>query len=323
MAARIAPRIPLIALIVLTLGSTARGQCTENIVVANSVVARISCAGEHASVVERAAKIDQRIVQAISTENVGKPAMSIATSGGHPAIYIGKSFLLKVYPEDAAAYKCPPAQLAKQWSDNFTRLFPLAQPAIHMSSPTNASEQARSEAALKRAANVTVPAADWAIVAVIIDHFDLARELGAEELQQVLCMLGTRVYEDIRQAVWNAAGGVKAPALPHEPGKCPEPGCCPGCRAAMAAIVAPPTEIGASAALEPAKTEATAMATTPEDEVEIPLGVRRRIEGGIKLMCMVDQDRYLRDRVMVAHTILKATRKELPLAQAAVCAQAR
>jgi hypothetical protein len=308
---------------VLTLGSTARGYCAENIVVANSVVARISCAGEYASVVERAAKIDQRIVQAISTENVGKPAMSIATSGGHPAICIGKSFLLKVYPEDAAAYKCSPAQLAKQWSDNFTRLFPLAQPAIHMSSPTNASEQARSEAALKRAANVSIAPADWAIVAVIIDHFDLARELDAEDLQQVLSMLCTRVYEDIRQAVWNGAGGVKVPALPHEPGKCPEPGCCPGCRAAMAAIVAPPAEMSASAAVEPEKPQATAMATTPEDEVAVPIGVRRRIEGGIKLMGMVDQDRYLRDRAMVAHTILSATRKELPPAQAGACAQAR
>ena len=47
----------------------------EQVVVASKVVARIASPGEYGSLLQRVAKIDQRVTQAISVEDVGSPRM--------------------------------------------------------------------------------------------------------------------------------------------------------------------------------------------------------------------------------------------------------
>lgn len=283
--------IATLAAIALVVMPVAEGACVQEIVVANKVVARIVAPGEFGSVSRRAAKIDQRIAQAISVEDVGSPKMSVRQASGVPTIFIGKTMLMRVYPEDAKRYNVSPAQIAKQWAGNLARQFPLAEPCIHMGKGAAASELARAQARAAAAANVKVPPQDWAIVAVVLDHIARSRVLAAPVFERELPAITKRIHEDIKQNAENLRQGKPLPTPPHAPGTCPQPGGCPACRSAKAAAV------GGS--------------PSSDEGISVPPVVERRIEGGLKLMRIVNDQRYRRDRAMVAWTIVKAARKQL------------
>lgn len=296
-----------IAALVLLAGTVIAPVChgaeIEAIIVANKAVARISSPGEFGSVSQRAGRIDQRITQAISVEDVGSPAMTVRTKPGPPAVLIGDTLLLRVYAGDADRYGCAPRQLAHQWATNFERQFPLAEPCIHMDNPMAASELNRANARAAASANVQVPPADWAIVAVVLEDFARGRVMADPVFERELPELVARVYGEIVRHEDNVAGGYGGPQPPHAPGVCPEPGGCPACRAARKAAVAPPHELGDK---DGAHGENAGAERPP-----VPRRVARRIIGGLRLMRTVDAARYHRDRVMVALTIVKATRKHL------------
>lgn len=280
--------------IALACAAAAPGACAENIIVAGQVVARITARGEFASAAQRAARIDQRITQAISVENVGQPRMSVRPGAGVPTIFVGNTMLMRVYEEDAARYGLSPEQVAAQWSANLVRQFPLAEPCIRMGRASAADELSRAQARTAAAADVSVPPQDWAIVAVVLEHLAHGRAQSAPVFEQEQAGLVAQVCGDIAR---HAALAQERRALvtpPHAPGRCPQAGGCPACLAARRAALG----IDADG-------EERAGASQ-----EVPSVAARRIEAGLRLMRSVDDERYLRDRVMVAWTIVKVVRKE-------------
>lgn len=119
--------------IALVLGSVAAAVAVaqdqpEDIVVAGKIVARVRDPGEFSSTMERAQKINARIVEAISKKEVGEPKMALKQEGGAPAIYCGTTMLMRVYPGDAKANNLSPKSLARLWMKNFERELPNCEP---------------------------------------------------------------------------------------------------------------------------------------------------------------------------------------------------
>ena len=282
-------------LLALVIVPCSRGNCAEAIVLAGKVVANISYPADFSSVQQRAADIDKRICTAISVEDVGSPKMKVSVAGGQAAIYVGKTLVMKAYPQDARANGVSLKELANAWSKHLATLLPLAEPSTHMGNPNCASELAREEARAAASANVSVPAPRWAIVDVVLDAFSRARALSEADFKAQLPTLTSEINGDVRLFLVNERAGHSGPTPPHKPGACPQAGGCPACRAAMDAAIA-----------------ATASATTAACATgsEMTLATQRRIECGLKLVREVDGDRFKRDRVMVAYTIVKALDKE-------------
>ena len=282
--------------LVLAAAGASPGACAENIVVAGQVVARITARGDCASAAQRAARIDQRITQAISVENVGQPRMSVRGSAGVPAIFVGNTMLMRVSEEDAARYGLSPEQVAAQWSANLARQFPLAEPCIRMGRASAADELARAQARTAAAADVSVPPHDWAIMAVVLDHLAHARALSAPMFEQEQARLVAQVCGDIARHAALAQERRALATPPHAPGRCPQAGGCPACLAARRAALG----MGVQGQGD----------ERADDRREVPTVAARRIEAGLRLMHTVDDERYLRDRVMVALTVVRVVRKE-------------
>lgn len=284
------------------------GFCQDYVILANKVAAKITAPGPFNSIFDRVAYIDKQVSQAISVEDVGRPKMYIMP-GKEPAIFIGKTLLTRVYPADVAGRGVTQMDLAKSWKANFEKLFPLAEPCIRMGrgKPAAASTTpSYTPPPVSPPAAVCVPTQDWAMVAVLLDHLLSARACDSAGFQAELPNLVARVYDDILQGMINSAQGKALSTPPHEPGKCPQGGQCPGCRKAKEEAIARPVIEGAE--------YPCVVATNLED---IPGVARRRIESGLKLMHSADDARYQRDRIMVAKTVLDVVRKEVKLPEAA------
>ena len=247
----------------------------EQVVVASKVVARIASPGEYGSLLQRVAKIDQRVTQAISVEDVGSPRMSVRGVGGMPAVFIGNTMLMKAYPGDAQKHNCSADRLARQWAESFRQQFPLAEPVIHMDNPMSGSELARAKARTAASASVKVKQQDWAIVAVVLDYMARARVMADPVFERELPTLAGHIYRDVCQQGRNAQMGIAGPIPPHYPGKCPEAGGCPACRAAKKAAVAVATR-GRSGLRQ--------TSTPAAETVVVPRETLRRNVGGLKLM---------------------------------------
>jgi hypothetical protein len=265
--------------------------CAEDIVLAGKVVASITAPGDFKTVVQRASDIDKRICQAISVEDVGHPKMKIAVVGGKQAIYVGKTFIMKVYDADAKRYKVSAAQLAKTWAGRLSTLLPLAEPSIHMGSASVASEFAREEARTAAAANVTVPQRRWAAVSVVLDDLAAARAMSEKDFEQHLDQLTADLYGRASHCLVTERAATACPVPPHKPGACPETAGCPACRAAKTAAL-------------------KGVCATPAAD-ELSATIYRRIVGGLKLIRMVDEARYKRDRVMIASSMYQAIEKDV------------
>jgi len=130
------------------------------IVVANHVVARARCAPQGMTITQRVAKVDIRVVDIISYENLQPPEMRIVQENGIPAIYVGKYLFMRVYPCDAEPNNCTPVQLAKVWSKQAAEWLPKAQPALLMKTPPWTQEggggQAEPEEATEKPPTVEV-----------------------------------------------------------------------------------------------------------------------------------------------------------------------
>ncbi len=102
-----------------------------NIVVANSVVARIRTGGDFGSLHAREAKISQRVVDALSYElddifsrEHDGPNMKTYQSGGRWTLAVGDTMLIQAYSEDAVGTTT--RALIGQWKENFRRQLPRA-----------------------------------------------------------------------------------------------------------------------------------------------------------------------------------------------------
>ena len=283
--------VPLF-LLGLVLGPCQSGACAEDVVIAGKVAARISCPGGFADTSQRAADIDRRIGDAISIEDVGSPKMRVADRNGNPAVFVGKTYILTAYPQDARPYKLSPQQLAKSWATQIGRLLPLAEPSIHMGNPLAGSELAREQARAAASASISVPSQRWAITDIVLADIARARALSeADYASQRTAIVGGINKVVVGYLTRERTGGASLVTPPHKPGCCPQPGGCPACQAAM--------KSAGEAAAEAAPRS-------------VPGAMARRIVGGLKLMRAVDEPRYKRDRAMVAYTIIRTIEKSLP-----------
>ncbi|MBC7289085.1 MAG: hypothetical protein H5T86_13810, partial [Armatimonadetes bacterium] len=110
------------------IGLSAAALAAEPVILAGEIVCRLADPGEYGSVSHRVAAVDKRICDAISYEDVGNPQMKVAKRNGRWAVYIGRTYLVSVYPLDAKHYNLPEQQVAQMWASRFKKLFPLSQP---------------------------------------------------------------------------------------------------------------------------------------------------------------------------------------------------
>ncbi len=320
-----AARIVAIALLVIGMLCSFQASAltaVEDIVLAGQVVARIKDPGEFTSVRERASKIDQRIADAISVEDVGEPKMWARKIDGLWSVGIGETFLLHCYPMDARIYGKSTRQVAGLWKANFKRLFPLAEPTIHMDNPMAGSEAKRELAAAERAARLSkVPGQDWAITSVVLDYLARVRAMpeqtqtveGADGKQQVIpgyndekTRLAIALISDIAWQRSNARNYPDQMLSGHTPGKCNNPKC-PVCTKAKAVAIERHSE-----QFDEVNRLIAATLALP--------GVTRTVTNGFRLVRMLSEDDYASKRVYIAYTLVCKVRSKLAIAEKSLAA---
>lgn len=110
----------------------ALAQGYENIYLANGLVARLRDTGPFNSLQERAAKVEQALIEVLSTQNTMEPEVRVQQDDGWWAVYCGSIRVLTVLPKEAEANSLPARQLAAIWAKNLRRQLPLATPASLM-----------------------------------------------------------------------------------------------------------------------------------------------------------------------------------------------
>ncbi len=180
-------RIAAIVAALVVAAGTAVAQDYANIVIANKIVARIRTGGSYGSIYARQAKIDQRVVDALSDEldNIFSqdhdgPAITVYRSGGLWALAIGDVMLIRAYPEDAAPLGISTKELAYQWKENFRQQFPRAV------APSKVPQWWKDAHPDEVGGNGGfqshgLPDADVPLVREIVAMFDAARRMSDEE----------------------------------------------------------------------------------------------------------------------------------------------
>ncbi len=304
-------------IVILSCLHVAAWGAAENIVLAGQIAAQIKDRGEFASVRERAGRIDQRISQAISVEDVGQPKVWTKKIDGLWSVSIGDTFLMHCYPADASIYGKTTRQIIGLWKANFKRLFPLAEPSIHMDNPLAGSEAERELATAARAARLSqVPGNDWAITSVVLDYLAQVRSMPearqtvlgeGEEEETIPCYddektnLAIALISDIAWQQSNAEHYPEQMLSGHTPGKCEDPDCEICARAKAAAIERHEEQFDEVNRLIAATIAVRGSVTT--------------VTNGFRLVRVQSEDDYLSKRVYVAYTLVKKVRGKLATAE--------
>ncbi|MCD6352183.1 MAG: hypothetical protein J7M26_08690 [Armatimonadetes bacterium] len=224
----------LIAALVLPLSVAVSAQ---PVILAGKVVCHLADPGTYGSVTARAAAVDQRIAQAISVENVGEPKMLVAKKNGLWSVYIGKTYLVSVYPQDAKQAGVSAKKLAWQWASNFKRIFPDAEPVVRyrarLAAGGHLPTHGDSHASAKRPP-VKVPKEHWGLMDRYLLLLWDARTAKEEDRASADAHITGEILEI--SSLHYFAAAVKAQG--HEPGKCPSLRACQKCQADMAAAIA-------------------------------------------------------------------------------------
>jgi hypothetical protein len=216
------------------------------VVLAGEIVLRLADPGPSGSLAQRAAAVNKAICDALSREDVAHPKMRVAKVGGLWSVFIGKTFLVSVYPGDAKQYGLPPDKVAAWWAARFQRLFPLAQPVSKM--PVRPGSLPQAEA-IKRervpvGRPVQVPREHWGLINRWLLLLWEAHTAGEQDFAQRCGPLAGQIIETASRHYF----APPAPAEGHEPGTCPALRSCGSCQRAMEAAVAVPENLHAQAA---------------------------------------------------------------------------
>ena len=274
----------------------------EPVILAGEIVCRLADPGPFGSLAQRVAAVDKRICDAISYEDVGNPKMKVAKRQGRWSVFIGKTFLLSVYPLDAKHYGLPAKKVAYMWSGRFKKLFPLAQPVTKMKHApgTLPPEEAAKHERLPTCKPAKVPREHWGLInrwlVVLWKVRSASKEEYADEQGR---------YE--AEIIATAARHYFVPAKPcdcHEPGTCPALKDCPKCQEAMKEAVEVPPQ-----AKEQSHKLVMAMAADPI--------TRRTIRRAFDYVRQIDGHRFHRERVRVAWSLWQklAARAKILLAR--------
>jgi len=167
--------IAAVTAIVVALPAWAQDEEGVLIVMANQPVCRLRDPGKEGSLTQRESDANKQIVEAISCEKLSSPSIRVDCSGPNPAIFIGKTFLVYVYPGDAKPNGVTPKQLAQSWAERFRILFPLVEPF------KGSTGTAPAPLPPPKKLEVEVPPEDLPLLADLGALFAKARPLTAEE----------------------------------------------------------------------------------------------------------------------------------------------
>jgi hypothetical protein len=176
-----------------------------DVILANRLVCRLRDPAGYGSVSERGSAVEKSVVEALSVEDVGHPRMSIKTSGGAPAIYIGGTFLTQVRSGDAAGTGASVSSLARQWLAAFEQQFPRAEPVTKIGrgggGAGSGSGVSPDTPPVKKP--VVVPEEDKALVEEVGRLLTDARALSEEDF----AAKGEAVAAEATALVWRASTG--------------------------------------------------------------------------------------------------------------------
>lgn len=173
-------------------------QQSENVNIANGVVARIRTPGPYANLKERAAAIDKAIAEIISTQDTQNPQVSLKEVDGVWHVFVGPVKVIGVYPAEAEANGIGARQLAAMWANNIRERLPLTTPVSRMpagatlprefttTSPPEPTETTLAETEEETPAPVTEETAipeppRSAPLLLIVDAFNVVRFLSEED----------------------------------------------------------------------------------------------------------------------------------------------
>jgi len=110
----------------------ALGQDYEDIFLANGLVARLRDPGKFATLRERATKVEQLLIEVLSTQDTMHPKVEVKQESGVWTVYSGPIRVLSVLPKDAAGAGLSQKALAMTWANNLRERLPLATPPSRM-----------------------------------------------------------------------------------------------------------------------------------------------------------------------------------------------
>lgn len=176
-----------------------------DVILANRLVCRLRDRAGYPSVYDRGAAVEKCVVEALSVEDVGKPKMWIKTINGRPAIFIGKTFLVQVWPGDAAGTGRSVRSLARQWMAAFQQQFPRAEPVTKIGAAPSAAEQGAASVRTVPTPKkpVEVPEEDKALVSEVESLLASGRSLASEEFEAKRQDLATEAVA----LIWRASSG--------------------------------------------------------------------------------------------------------------------
>ena len=173
----------------LATAAIAAAQNVADIVVGGQIVARIRTGGEHGSINQRQAAIDQRIVKVLSDERgeifireLDGPRLKTFQANGRWALGIGNTTIIDVYPEDAAG--TPERTVIEQWKANFHRQLPRAVSPIHV--PQWWKDAHPDEVASTEKKMHNLPPEDAVLIREIAEIFEAARTMSDEDFTRLL-----------------------------------------------------------------------------------------------------------------------------------------
>jgi len=121
--------IPLVAAVLMVaVALPALAQETADISLGGGLVARLRDRGAFATIAERAANVDQKIVQIVSEKDTQHPQVTVKQRGNLWTVYAWDVPVLSVYPAEAAVNKMGEKQLADVWARNLQAQLPKATP---------------------------------------------------------------------------------------------------------------------------------------------------------------------------------------------------
>ena len=174
--------IALFIAAVTALGAvTASAQDYVNIVVANGVVARIRTGGSYGSIYDRETRINQRIVVALSKEDMFPPKMRVYQSSGLWTVAVGDTMLIEVYSQDAAGAGTDTKTLAYQWKENFAARLPLGVSPVRV--PPGWTGPKPGDDLASEPLPSGLPPEDEPLVTALVREMQKIRTMGDEQFQ--------------------------------------------------------------------------------------------------------------------------------------------
>jgi hypothetical protein len=115
-------------LVLLALAVPLLAQDTADISIGGGLVARLRDPGGFASVRERAAKVDQKLCEVVSTKDTQHPRVSVKQKNKVWTVYAWEIAIMGVTPAEAKANQVSEKQLAERWAKTLAQQLPKATP---------------------------------------------------------------------------------------------------------------------------------------------------------------------------------------------------